>query len=158
MSIIADAWSYTDAGSSRRYFRNNAVVYVDTDIYNECRWETTEPQDSGVAHDAWAAMAAADAADGFVWKCPHCHDDDPDGELHMYCGQGPDADFDRTTPQGSLADAVRQLEYDADQMRQTLRGIIVFDPPADMTREDIIAAYREHARRCLEDDWDDLED
>ena len=152
MSILHDRWNYTNADGRRRYWRANAVVLVDTKILAECRWETTEPQASGVGHDAWDAMSQADAADGYVWKCPHCDDPDTDGEVHMYCGE---LDSHRSTPQGTLADAVRDLEEDSERMRQTLRGILVFVPPADMTREQIIAAYREHARRCLDGEDDD---
>jgi hypothetical protein len=152
MSILHDQWNYTDADGRRRYWRANAVVLVDTVIFAECRWETTKPQASGVGSDAWDAMAQADAVDGSVWKCPHCDDPDPDGELHMYCSEWATL---AATPQGTLADAVRDLEGDSERMRQTLRGILVFVPPADMTRDDIIAAYREHARRCLDGEDDD---
>ncbi|NBR00531.1 MAG: hypothetical protein EBT97_08785 [Actinobacteria bacterium] len=146
MSLIADEWSYTDAGSSRRYFRNNAVVHIGESIYSECRWETFDPAASGVASDVWEAMASADAADGFVWRCPHCGDPDPDGEMHVYCQA---IIIGRPALQDALQDAVREFSVDADQLRRTLRDILAFDPPDNMTREDVIAAYREHARRCL---------
>lgn len=156
MSIVHDQWQYTDADGQRRYFRANATVLVDTSIHAECRWETVEPRVTGVADDVWDAMAACDAADDYVWKCPHCDDPDPDGELHMFCGQDLSHLYDPDRRPTNLAAAVEDLEEEAERMRQTLRGILVFVPPPDMTLEQVLAAYREHARQGLEGFDDDF--
>ena len=150
MSLVHDQWQYTDADGRRRYFRANATVFVDTSINERCRWETIEPRADGVADDVWDAMYAADTADGYVWKCPHCDDPDPDGELHMYCGQDLSHLYDHDRRPTNLAAAVEDLEEEAERMRQTLRGILVFVPPPDMTVQQVVDAYREHARQGLE--------
>lgn len=148
MSLVHDQWQYTDVDGRRRYFRANATVLVDTHIHERCRWETVEPRADGVADDVWDAMAAADAADGYVGKCQHC--DDPDGELHTHCGQDLSHLYDHDRRPTNLAAAVEDLEDEAERMRQTLRGILVFVPPPDMTVQQVVDAYREHARQGLE--------
>lgn len=166
MILTTDEWRCTSTGQFIRYWRKNAVVYCDTSINDTCRWEVHNPPTSGTADDAWRAMYDADRVDGFKWVCPSCHSDDTDGEMHMYCrdadGNYRPLEYDRSEPRhrSSFGDAVSAIEAEFERMQETLRGFLVFEPPAHMTREQIIAAYREHARQGLEgfdDSWPEEE-
>ncbi len=156
MILTTDEWQCTTTDHVIRYWRKNAVVYVDRSAYETCRWEVHNPPALGTADDAWKAMHAADQADGFKWVCPACHSDDTDGEIHMFCrdenGNFRALEYDPPEPRhrSSFADAFSAIEGEFERMQETLRGFLVFEPPAHMTREQIIAAYREHARQGLE--------
>jgi hypothetical protein len=144
----AGEWEYTESEGSRRYYRANATVFVNTKNSERCRWETTEPRAEGFADDAWAAMGAADAADGYVWKCPHCDDPDPDGELHMYCGHR------QSHPHGSgcspITAAIANFDKNARQMQQALGDILHFQPSPEMSIDQVVERYQELAQQGLQ--------